>query len=66
MFRISENLSDVRPRATPGRVKVATFTATKADDSGQGSLRQAILAANATAGADTIVFDSAAFANRWK
>jgi hypothetical protein len=34
----------------------ATFTVTNTDDSGPGSLRQAILDANAAAGADTIVF----------
>jgi hypothetical protein len=33
---------------------LATFTVTNTDDSGAGSLRQAILDANATAGADTI------------
>ncbi len=35
----------------------ATFTVTTAADSGAGSLRQAILDANANAGADTIAFD---------
>ncbi|HUF08750.1 MAG TPA: hypothetical protein VMO47_05475, partial [Rhodothermales bacterium] len=35
----------------------ATFTVTTADDSGPGSLRQALLDANAAAGADQIVFD---------
>ncbi|MFI5181662.1 MAG: choice-of-anchor Q domain-containing protein [Thermoanaerobaculia bacterium] len=34
----------------------ATFTATNLNDSGAGSLRQAILDANAAAGADTITF----------
>jgi hypothetical protein len=37
----------------------ATFPVTTANDAGAGSLRQAILDANATAGADTIVFDPA-------
>ncbi len=37
----------------------ATFTVTNTDDSGPGSLRQAILDANANPGADTIVFDIA-------
>ena len=35
----------------------ATFTVINTDDSGAGSLRQAILDANATAGADTIAFN---------
>src|SRR6185369_13549143 len=35
----------------------ATFTVTNTNDSGAGSLRQAILDANAAAGADTIAFD---------
>ncbi len=35
----------------------ATFTVTNTDDSGPGSLRQAITDANATPGADTIEFD---------
>ena len=35
----------------------ATFTVTKTQDSGPGSLRQAILDANATPGADTILFN---------
>ena len=34
----------------------ATFTVTNLNDSGAGSLRQAILDANAAAGADTITF----------
>ena len=37
----------------------AGFTVTNNNDSGAGSLRQAILSANATAGFDTIVFDGA-------
>jgi Periplasmic copper-binding protein (NosD) len=35
----------------------ATFTVTNTNDAGPGSLRQAILDANATAGADTIIFN---------
>jgi hypothetical protein len=38
------------------RVAAATFTVTNTNDSGAGSLRQAILDANAAAGADTITF----------
>ena len=36
-----------------------TFTVTNTADSGAGSLRQAVIAANANAGADTIVFAAA-------
>ena len=40
-------------------VHAATFTVTNTNDSGSGTLRQAILDANANAGvADTINFDS--------
>lgn len=39
----------------------ATFTVLNKDNAGIGSLRQAIVDANAAAGADTIVFDSAFF-----
>ena len=38
-------------------VTAATYTVTTTADSGAGSLRQAILDANANAGADTIAFD---------
>ena len=38
-------------------VRAATFTVTNTNDSGGGSLRQAILDANANAGADQIVFN---------
>ena len=37
--------------------EATTFTVTSTADSGPGSLRQAILDANANAGADTIAFD---------
>ena len=44
--------------ATISRAAVAaTFTITNADDAGAGSLRQAILDANSTGGADTINFN---------
>ena len=38
-------------------LSAATFTVTNANDSGSGSLRQAILDANTSAGADTILFN---------
>lgn len=40
-----------------GAVQAATFTVINTNDSGTGSLRQAILDANANAGADDIVFN---------
>src|SRR5215510_13143393 len=43
------------------RLEAATFTVTNTADSGAGSLRQAILDANALGGADIIVFDSGVF-----
>lgn len=46
---------------TTGSVHAATFTVTNTNDAGAGSLRQAILDANASAGADTITFDAAVF-----
>jgi predicted outer membrane repeat protein len=42
--------------AAPAPVVAATFTVTTTNDSGPGSLRQAVIDANAAAGADTIVF----------
>jgi len=38
-------------------VSAATFTVTNTDDSGPGSLRQAMLAAEAAPDADVIAFD---------
>jgi hypothetical protein len=42
-----------------GRLAAATYTVVNTDDAGVGSLRQAILDANANAGADTIAFNIA-------
>ncbi len=39
------------------RLSAATFTVTNTNDAGAGSLRQAILDANANAGADTVAFN---------
>src|SRR6516164_155589 len=47
--------------ALEDRLVLSTFTVTNTGDSGDGSLRQAILDANAAAGADVINFDAAAF-----
>src|SRR5215207_5297457 len=41
---------------TPAPARAASFIVTNTNDSGAGSLRQAILDANGTAGADTITF----------
>ena len=48
--------------ALEDRTTPATFTVVNTDDSGTGSLRDAIDLANSTAGDDTIVFDATAFA----
>src|SRR5262245_4080938 len=45
-----------------GRIAPATLTVTNANDSGPGSLRQAILNSNALTTADTIAFDPTFFA----
>src|SRR5262245_50027954 len=42
--------------ALEGRLAPATFTVTNTNDAGAGSLRAAILAANASPGADVIAF----------
>jgi hypothetical protein len=44
--------------ASSGPVQAATYTVTNTSDAGLGSLRQAVLNANANPGADIIVFDS--------
>ena len=48
---------------TAAQLTAATFTVSNTADSGPGSLRQAILDANAAAGSDTIVFDPAVFSS---
>jgi len=62
-----DTVAQAVPAGTAGSFRVAvakTFVVTNANDAGPGSLRQAVLDANAnTAGAaDTITFDAAAFA----
>ncbi|MEH1838429.1 MAG: DUF4347 domain-containing protein [Nostoc sp.] len=47
---------EVQSPVTPPPVNTGTFVVTNTNDSGSGSLRQAILNANATVGADTITF----------
>src|SRR5262245_2172625 len=49
-------------QALEGRVVPAAFSVTNANNSGAGSLRQAILDANANPDADTITFDPTFFA----
>ena len=48
--------SAFRPELLERRVLLSTYTVTNVNDSGPGSLRQAILDANANAGADTVQF----------
>ncbi|HEY1376699.1 MAG TPA: choice-of-anchor Q domain-containing protein, partial [Gemmataceae bacterium] len=48
-------------RPLEGRIVPTAFTVTNPNDAGPGSLRQAILDANASPGADAIGFDPAAF-----
>ncbi len=56
-FRSRLYVRALEPRNAP-----AVFTVMNVNDSGAGSLRQALLDANALAGADSIAFDAAAFA----
>ena len=61
--RSAPNRFRARPslQSLEGRIAPATFTVTNANDSGPGSLRQAILGANAVSSADTIAFDPTFF-----
>ena len=56
---IEEAVDTADPAAAEGRTFVVTSTA----DAGPGSLRQAIVEANASPGADTITFDPVVFAD---
>lgn len=49
-------------RSLERRITPTTFTVMNTNDAGSGSLRQAVLDANAAAGADSIEFDGMAFA----
>ncbi len=55
-FRVSAGAVDI------GAVELNQFIVTNTNDSGAGSLRQAIVVANALAGVDTITFDPTVFA----
>src|SRR5439155_12063100 len=65
-LRPERRASDFRARllvqALEGRLAPAVFEVTNANDAGPGSLRQALLDANAAPSADTITFDSTFFA----
>ncbi len=50
-------------RLLEDRLAPAIFTVMNTNDSGAGSLRQAVINANGAVGADSIVFDPTAFAN---
>ena len=56
LLRHAQVLTALAALATTTAVPAATFTVTTAADAGPGSLRQALLDANAAAGADDIVF----------
>ncbi len=60
--RIHRRRSVVRPRleALEDRLAPATFTVFNLNDSGAGSLRQAIISADSAGGANTIAFDTVA------
>jgi hypothetical protein len=64
--RAARSASSFRARlllqALEGRVAPAVFAVSNLNDAGPGSLRQAVLDANATPGADTITFDGTLFA----
>ncbi len=53
------SLSLLTPFFSPASVRAETFAVNSAADSGPGSLREAILAANANPGDDIIIFDPA-------
>ncbi len=55
---MAATLSSTRADSLEDRTLLTAFTVLNTDDSGAGSLREAIEAANANAGADTISFDA--------
>src|SRR5689334_5993591 len=57
-YRVATNHSKTLPcmEAIEGRTLLSTYTVINTNDSGAGSLRQAILDANKTSSADTIKF----------
>jgi hypothetical protein len=60
-FFVAIFLTGVFSFAAVGDAGAATFTVSNSNDAGAGSLRQAVLSANAAAGADTVIFDPAVF-----
>ena len=56
-FQVGQSLGGVPDSVIDSAEVISSFTVTTTDDSGAGSLRQAILDANANPGADTILFD---------
>ena len=55
--RLSLRAPKVSARALEGRQLLSTFTVSATNDSGAGSLRQAILSSDATTGPNSIVFN---------
>jgi hypothetical protein len=58
--KVKRRLLNERLELLEERTLPTTFTVSNLNDSGAGSLRQAIIDANTAAGADTIVFNTVA------
>ena len=59
LLRAQKDAVELTMNGQPVSLELATFNVTNNNDSGAGSLRQAILDANGAAGADTITFSGA-------